>query len=151
MAKKRTATRTQVVRVVPSAPAPIVVAARRAPARRRAAPAKRRSPRRRRGGSVAAGLGGFVSQHNLDGFLGGAMFGYAVKEGWVDKLPAVPVIGRTGTAALALDYFSKRGFPFLRKAAIAAAVLAGYQLGHDGKVTGDEQTADGFSTTGDEE
>ncbi len=81
------------------------------------------------------------------------MFGFCVKQGWVDKLPAVPVIGRTGAAAIVLDYFSGRS-PYIRKTAIAAAVLAGYQLGHDSKITGDEMSGlttmgDGFTTAED--
>lgn len=86
--------------------------------------------------------------------MGGALFGFAVKSGYVAKLPAIPVIGRTGTAAILLHYFSKHGGGQLAsKAAMAAAVLAGYQLGHEGAVTGDLTSMgemDGFATMGDE-
>jgi len=85
--------------------------------------------------------------------MGGALFGFAVKSGYVAKLPAIPVIGRTGTAAILLHYFSKHGGGQLAgKAAMAAAVLAGYQLGHEGAVTGMDTMGDmdGFSTMGDD-
>lgn len=147
MAKRRrktaTRTRTQIVRVPAAAPVVRVVQAG----------IKRRVGGARRVRRTASQLGGFVSQHNLDAFTGGAMFGYAVKQGWVDKLPPIPIIGRTGTAALLADYFSKGGrSPALKKFAVAAATLAGYQLGHDGKVTGDLVTSgDSFSTAGDED
>lgn len=69
--------------------------------------------------------------------LGGMIFGYAVKQGYVDKLPAIPVLGRTGTAALILDYYGKHGGgEWARRAAMAAAVLAGYQLGSEGSIHG---------------
>lgn len=71
--------------------------------------------------------------------LGGALFGHAVKAGWVDKLPAIPIVGRTGTAAFLLDAAAKRGMmsSVTRPAANAAAVLAGYQLGTEGSIHGD--------------
>jgi len=70
--------------------------------------------------------------------LGGAIFGFAVKQGWVDKLPAIPVIGRTGAAALALDYYSRHGGgEWARRTAMAAGVISGYQLGVEGHIHGD--------------
>jgi hypothetical protein len=87
--------------------------------------------------------------------MGGALFGFAVKSGYVDKLPAIPVIGRTGTAALILDYASRHGGgDMCGKAARAAAVLAGYQLGSEGRIHGDVEgdgyDASGLETTGDD-
>ena len=82
----RSAPRTQIIRT----PAPIV----RVSAPRAAAPVKRRSSLRRR----ASAVGGFVSQHNIDMAIAGGMVGFAVKSGLIDKLPAIPLIGRIGTA-----------------------------------------------------
>lgn len=130
MAKKRTtAAKTQIIRM-PSAPAPIIRVA--AP---RAAPKPKRRPGKRRGG----GGGGIVSQNNIDMAIGGAFVGFAVKNGYIDKLPAIPVLGRIGTAAILLDMYSKRGgHPMAARAATACAVLAGYQLMSQGKIDGDE-------------
>lgn len=70
--------------------------------------------------------------------LGGAIYGFCVKQGLVDKLPAIPIVGRTGTAALVLDYWSRRGGGrIVHTAARAAAAIAGYQLGSTGKIQGD--------------
>jgi hypothetical protein len=70
--------------------------------------------------------------------IGGALYGFAVKSGIVAKLPAIPVLGRTGTAALVLDYWSRHGGgQYAGRAARAAAAIAGYQLGHDGTIQGD--------------
>jgi hypothetical protein len=121
-------------RRAPAAPAAIVV-------RTRSVPAKRKQ-RRRRGASSGGGgmLGGGIVGH----FIGGALFGFAVKQGWVDKLPEVPVIGRTGAAAFGLNYFAKHGGgDVARKMAVAAAVLAGYQLGDTGSIHGDEAAPGG--------
>lgn len=69
--------------------------------------------------------------------IGGALYGYAVKSGIVAKLPAIPVLGRTGTAAILLDYWSRHGGGQMAgRAARAAAAIAGYQLGSDGKIQG---------------
>lgn len=136
MAKRMTALQRQYF--APRAPAAIVVAApRRAPARRRAAP-KRRARGRRRGGGLTLGGGGILGHA-----MGGALYGFAVKQGWIDKLPAIPVLGRTGTAALLLNEAAKRGMmsQFTRPAANAAAVLAGYQLGNEGSIHGDDDAS----------
>lgn len=134
MAKKRkTAARTttKVIRV-PSAAAPIIkVAAPRAPARRRAR-------RRRSGGGHSRGIGGLISNEALHMAVGGAVYGFCVKSGIVAKLPEIPVVGRTGTAAIILDYFSRHGGGrWAASAARAAAAIAGYQLGAEGKIQGD--------------
>ena len=82
--------------------------------------------------------------------IGGALYGYAVKSGLVAKLPAIPVLGRTGTAAILLDYWSRHGGgQIAHRAARAAAAIAGYQLGHEGSISGDLVTSGDFVTTGD--
>ncbi len=154
MAKRRraAATGTRIVHVGAARPAAPIIRINTP-----RAPAKRRGRGRRRSSSSSMGLGGIASGGIVPAAIGGALFGFVVKSGYVDRLPAIPVIGRTGTAALLLNYFSKHGGgQMARNAALAAAVLAGYQLGHDGKITGDElsgltTTGDSFATAGDEE
>jgi hypothetical protein len=85
--------------------------------------------------------GGLVSNENLQLFIGGGLYGLCVKHGLIDKLPALPVIGRTGTAAIVLDYFGRRGGgEMVKRAGRAAAVIAGYQLGSEGSIHGDAGT-----------
>lgn len=141
MAKRRrkksaTATRTKIVRVGGgSAPIIKVSTPRAAPVRRR------RSARRHSGG---ASVGGLISNEAIQMAIGGAMYGYAVKSGIIAKLPAIPVIGRTGTAAILLDYWARHGGgQMAHRAARAAAAIAGYQLGHEGAIQGLD---DGAST-----
>ncbi len=72
--------------------------------------------------------------------LAGVGVGFAVKSGFMDKLPAIPVIGRIGTAALLLDYWGKHGGgTMVKNAATGTAFLAGYQLGSEGQIHGDEE------------
>lgn len=70
--------------------------------------------------------------------IGGAIYGFAVKQGLIAKLPAIPIVGRTGTAAILLDYWSRHGGgQIAHRAARAAAAIAGYQLGAEGAIQGD--------------
>lgn len=150
MAKKRrsSATKTKIIRVAsPAAKAPIIRVS--AP---RAAPARRRTRRRRSSGGGGGGgraLGGIISNETVQMAIGGALYGYAVKSGIVGKLPAIPVLGRTGTAAILLDYWSRHGGgPYAARAARAAGAIAGYQLGHEGVISGDFTMGDDATTPG---
>jgi hypothetical protein len=136
MAKKKraAATKTRTVTKIVRAAAPIVRVS--AP---RAAPVHRRRARRRSSGSFGiGGAGGIVSNETIQMAIGGALYGFAVKSGLIAKLPAIPVVGRTGTAAILLDYWSRHGGgQMAHRAARAAAAIAGYQLGAEGKIQGD--------------
>jgi hypothetical protein len=146
MAKRKTATAIQTIRV-PRAAGPQIIKVS-AP---RAAPVKRKQHRRRRQSSIGA-FGGAASRSNIDVAIGGGLYGLAVKAGLIDKLPAIPVVGRTGTAAILLTYASQRGMggELVKRMAIAASVLAGYQLGSEGKIVGDApmQTMGDLQTMG---
>lgn len=140
MAKRRRSTSAvRVVRSAPRAAAPIIkIAQPRAPSATR----KRRGTRRRasRRSSIVGGVSGALHSGIADA-VGGALFGFAVKQGWVAKLPAIPIVGRTGTAAIVLHYLAKRGGgEYVKRAAVAAAVIAGYQLGSTGAILGDAST-----------
>ena len=69
--------------------------------------------------------------------MGGAALGFLEKT--FPNLPTVPFIGRKGTIAIGAYFLHKRGTGggILRDVAIAAAVLAGYELGKDGKISGE--------------
>jgi hypothetical protein len=138
MAKKRRSPfATRVVRIPAARPvAPII---------RVSAPAAmtRRAKVRRH----AARVGGIVGNSVVSDAIGGAIVGYLVKSGLVAKLPAVPFLGRMGTAALAADFIARRGGgDMARRVARGCATIAGYQLGHDGAIQGDD-----FVTSGDDD
>jgi len=124
----------------PRQPAPIV----RVSMPRAAKPAKRRKGGHRKGNS-----GG---PFNLGTTLGGAavaagMVGLAESTGLIDKLPAIPIVGRKGALAVLAYLWAKHGGggQMARDVAIAAATLAAYQLGKDKKIDGDvDGNGDGY-------
>lgn len=145
MAKKKRRTAraatTKIVRVPSAGAAPIIKVS--AP---RAAPVARR--KRRSGGRAHIG-GGIVSNETVQMAIGGALYGFAVKSGLVAKLPEIPLLGRTGTAAILLDYWSRHGGgQMAHRAARAAAAIAGYQLGAEGKIQGLEDATTPGSVNG---
>lgn len=137
MARRRTSTSTAIVRAVPiRAPAPVI---RIAAPRSISAPKHKKRVHHRRGASSGTG-----SVKTLIGCaVGGAALGFIEKH--FPTIPTVPVIGRAGTIAVAAHFLSKQGGTasgLLRDIAIAGSVIAGYQLGKDGKVSGDDVSGD---------
>jgi hypothetical protein len=78
-------------------------------------------------------------KHLLGVAIGGAVYGFIEKK-WGASMPTIPIIGKAGTITVAAYFLSKRGGMgggMIRDVAIAGAVVAGYQLGSTGKVSGD--------------
>jgi hypothetical protein len=133
MAKKRPtakSTQTKIIRVgTPRAAAPIVV-------RTSSVPARRKVHHRR---SRVGGSGGALSGKSIAGVvIGGALLGW-IEKNYGAKLPVVPVLGVKGTIAIGAFFAHKQGFAreITRDICIAAAATSGYQLGKEGKVSGD--------------
>ncbi len=132
MAKKtKTRTTTRIVRVAaPRAAAPIIrVSAPRAVA-------KRRRSRRRVGG----GHGSSINGKTITGIvIGGALLGW-IEKNYGQKLPVIPVLGTKGTIAIGAFFAHKQGMAreITRDICIAAAATAGYQLGKEGRVSGED-------------
>lgn len=94
---------------------------------------RRRSRPRRRSGGGGSSDGSL--QKRLQGVaLGGFAYGQLVKN--FPNLPRLPVVGRSGTVALAV-YFLKPKSQMLRDMGIAAAAIAGASFGETGTVSGD--------------
>lgn len=72
--------------------------------------------------------------------IGGYIFGFI--ETKFPNLPTLPVVGRAGTIAIACHFLRKQGGfghgTLVRDVGNAAAVIAGYQLGKTGKISGDD-------------
>jgi hypothetical protein len=69
--------------------------------------------------------------------IGGAIYGFIEKS--FPGLPTVPLVGRAGTVAIAAYFIGKRGGMgggIVQDVGKAAAVIAGYQLGSTGKISG---------------
>ena len=70
--------------------------------------------------------------------LGGAAVGFIQKQ--FPNLPSVPMVGKKGSIAIAGYFLAKRGGSLshlARDVAVAAAVLAGEELGRSGTISGD--------------
>lgn len=112
----------------PRAAKPIVI--------RQSAPRAPKHKKRRRSSS---GHSGALTVTRLFAFmLGGAAVGFIQKQ--FPNMPSVPVVGKKGTIALGGYYLAKRGGSMAhlaRDVAVAAAVLAGEELGRTGTISGD--------------
>ena len=127
MAKGKSATRTQIIRV-PAFKQPSPIIRVQAP---RAAP--QRHHKKKGGGRKGGGKGGMT---DIQAGIAGLVVGLVEKQGVLNNLPALPMLGKKGTAAVALHYFAKGKGGIWRDAKIAFAVLAGYDLGKTGAILG---------------
>lgn len=71
-------------------------------------------------------------------------FAYGIIEKSFPSLPTLPVLGKSGTVALAIHFMGGNN-PMLRDIGIAAASIAGYSLGKTGTVSGDWDDAHGLA------
>lgn len=127
MAKRKTST--AIVRAVPvnvRAPAPIIRVS--AP---RAAPHKKKHHRRRGGANSNALNQSGLQSHAVGGFLYGI-----VEKNFGAQIPTLPVVGRAGAIALGCYFFGKGKGGMIADLGKAAAVIAGYQFGTTGKISG---------------
>lgn len=138
MAKRRAAT--QIIRSIPIQTRPM------APIIKVSAPraiATKKPKHRRR--SACGAVGSLTFKNMLGIGLGGAAFGYIEKT--FPTMPSLPLVGRSGTIALAAYFLSKRGGMgggIVRDIAIAGAAISGYQLGKTGTISGDVMGDEGI-------
>jgi hypothetical protein len=126
MAKRRSSSAGMVRYIsAPRASAPIIKVS--AP---RAAPVKHRKHHRK------GGVGGLTQGRMVEFAIGGAAFGFVTKQ-FGAQIPTLPIIGRSGTIALGAYYLGKSKGGIMRDIAIAAAVIAGFEIGTTGKISGD--------------
>lgn len=100
--------------------APIVIRTRAA------APAKHKGKKGKRHGARRA--------KPIEVAIAGYVLGHIDKMG--TAIPTIPILGRAGTIAVGLHFFGpKTGI--WQDAAIAAAAVAGYEMGKTGSISGD--------------
>jgi hypothetical protein len=122
--------RTTIVRVPQARPvAPIIRVS--AP---RSSPKKKHHHRR-------SAVGSLSTNHMMNFALGGAALGF-IEKSFGASLPVVPLIGRKGVIAIGAYYMGKGKGGLWRDVAIAGAVLAGYELGATGKISGEEMVGE---------
>ena len=125
MAKRRTASRSIIHMTAPRPVAPVIKVS--AP---RAAPVRHGKKKHHGGGR--GGKGASDIQMAIAGFV----VGLVEKQGLLNSIPSLPMIGKKGTAAVALHYFAKGKGGMIRDAKLALAVLSGYDLGKTGAILG---------------
>lgn len=96
-----------------------------------------RAPKRRTRARIGGG-GTSLKNRMIAGAIGGAALGFIEKSGFAANLPTIPLIGRKGTIALAAYYLGGQKPGILQDIALAAAILAGNELGRDGKISGED-------------
>lgn len=133
MARRKPATVTRTKggdSVIVVAPPSTPTVRRRSGGRRSKAPAKKR----RRGRLArSGGQSGSYKNHLIGTGIGGLAYGF-IEKMW-PTMPTIPLIGKSGTVALAA-YFFGGSHPIIKDIGIAAAAIAGYSLGKDGSISG---------------
>jgi hypothetical protein len=130
MAKRRSA---QIIRVPQFQARPQIIQVA-SPTRRRSSGGSRK-PKRRHHRRAGASTGRTM----MGAAIGGAVFGFVEKS--FPTLPTLPFLGRAGTVALVCYFLNKKGGmggSIIRDTGLAAASIAGYELGKDGKISGDD-------------
>ena len=96
----------------------------------------------RRGG----GLGGLFSRQRIETIGAGFAIGALEKMAFVQSLPSLPLIGKTGTLGLGAYLIGGGKAGILDDVAMAAFTVAGYMMGSTGSIVGDN--GDGVDTSG---
>lgn len=111
----------------PPRPAPITIRVPRAPAAR---------PSRRRRGRSRGRRGGGAGIMSMA--VGGAVVGFVEKSEVLKDVPSLPMVGKKGTIAIIAYVWARHGGGgnLAWDVAKAAAALAGYQFGKEGKIEG---------------
>jgi len=107
-------------------------------------------PKHKRHGARRAAAG-LLSRHNITTVGAGFAVGMLEKMTFVQNLPSLPFVGKTGTIAIAAYLLSDGGRnKMAADVASSAAAIAGYMLGAQGSIVGDGYGPDpsGYATDG---
>jgi len=126
---------TSLARVV-RAPKPIVI---------RTTKVVKAKPKRHHGRG-GHGLGGLFSKDRLETVGAGFAIGALEKMAFVQSLPSLPFLGKTGTLGLGAYLIGGGKKGILDDVAMAAFTIAGYMLGSTGSIVGDGEG--GVDTSG---
>jgi hypothetical protein len=128
--RKPTVTQSKGVTIVQT-PAPSAPVTRRR--RSGGAVTRKRKTHRRRSSSGGGSRGSFKNQL-IGTAMGGFGFGWIMKN-YSAQIPSLPLVGRSGTVAIA-SYFLAGKHPLVKDVGVAAAAIAGYSFGKTGTVEG---------------
>lgn len=137
MAKRRGGSTALTRTIYTPAPRPAPQTIKVSMPRAMSAPAKRKGGKRRAG--AKHGTGALTMQHMLAFGGAGAALGF-IEDKFGSSLPSIPVVGKKGALAILAYFAAKNGMGggIARDIAVAAAAVAGYQLGKEGKISGDD-------------
>ena len=130
MAKRRSSRTVSLAPYRASAPQPIVIRTTSGLAK---APKRRPGGHRKSGGGLlGGGVGGII--------VGAGAMGMLAKSNVWASIPALPMVGKVGTVAIAAWAWSRYGGggQLARNVMHASAAIAAYQYGKDGKIDGDD-------------
>jgi hypothetical protein len=133
---KRSSHRSKSLARVIRAPKPIVIRTTKV------VKAKRHHSRRHHGG----GMGSLFSKDRLETVGAGFAIGALEKMAFVQSLPSLPLIGKTGTLGLACVLIGGGRKGIVDDVATAAFTIAGYMMGSTGSIVGGEDG--GVDTSG---
>jgi hypothetical protein len=95
------------------------------------------APKKVKGRRRHGGFGGSPITRMGAGAVGGFVLGFVDKQ-WQPTWPTIPVLGKAGTIAVAAYFVHKHmKMKIAGDVALAAATVAGYELGATGKISGD--------------
>jgi hypothetical protein len=131
MAKRRSNRTVSLAPYRASAPQPIVI---------RTSSGLAKAPKRRRGGGHRKSGGGLLGGGVGGIIVGAGAMGMLAKSNVWSSIPALPMVGKVGTVAIAAWAWSRYGGggQLARNVMLASAAIAAYQYGKDGKIDGDD-------------
>jgi hypothetical protein len=98
----------------------------------------------RKSGRRGGAMGGLLSHDRVATVIGALAVGFLEKQNIMASLPALPIVGRKGTIAVAAYFLSDGGKNKLADdICTAALVLAAHEFGSTGSVSGGEYVAGG--------
>ena len=102
-----------------------------------------RSHGHRSGGTL--GMGNLLSKQRMGIVAGALAFGFLEKQSLFQSLPALPMIGKSGTIGLAAFLLSDGGKNKLADdICTAALVIAAHELGSTGTIVGEDDPSIGY-------
>ena len=104
---------------------------------------KKTKHKKHHGGGSRGFLGGFLGERRTQLALGALAVGFLEKQNLLAQLPALPIVGRKGTIAVAAHLLSGGKPGIAADVCTAALLLAAHEFGQTGKVSGDEGVAGG--------
>jgi hypothetical protein len=108
-----------------------------------------KSKHRRHARGLVSRAGGIFSKHNITTAGAGFAVGMLEKMTFVQNLPSLPYVGKTGTIGIAAYLMSDGGKNRMAAdVASAALAIAGYMLGNQGSIIGDGSGYEGVDTSG---